>query len=99
MSSSGPKRSPRSMRCCDPRSTMKVCCGKCPAEFFSLNDPEALPALGYLLNFGEFGIGKLAIGDDRREMIAHLADDVDREEQLFAASCIVDIGGAPGGQI
>src|SRR5215475_14383047 len=32
-------------------------------------------------------------------MIAYLADDVDREKQLFAARRVVDRGGAPGNDV
>jgi hypothetical protein len=51
--------------------------------------PEPFPSLL------QFGLRELAVGDDRREVIAHLADDVDRKIQFFARGDVIDSGYAP----
>ena len=69
-----------------------------PAPHLSHN-PEPLPALRGLRQFLQFGLRQFAVGDDDREVIAHLADDVDSEKQLFAGAEIVDRTCPPRGGV
>jgi hypothetical protein len=62
-------------------------------------DPEPLPALGRLRQLLQLSLRQFSVGDDGGQMIAHLADDVDGQEELFAADGIVDRARAPGGGV
>jgi hypothetical protein len=62
-------------------------------------NPEPLPAFSSLCELLELRLRQFAIGNDGRQMIAHLADDVDGEKQLLAPRHIIDHGTAPGGNI
>ena len=60
------------------------------------HNPESFPPLRGAREFLQFGLGQLAVSDDRGEVIAHLADDVDREKQLFSRGDVIDSGRTPG---
>lgn len=59
------------------------------------HDPEPSLPLGYLKQLFQFSLRQFAVGHDSGEMIADFADDVDREEKLFARDDIVDRADAP----
>lgn len=68
-------------------------------ESQQLNNAEALFSFGDAGDFVQLGLSDLAVGDRGPEMIADFPDDVDGQEQLFAAVYVVDSRAAPSFQV
>ena len=70
-----------------------------PFSAFASQNPKPPLALRRLRQLLQLRLREFAVGNDRDEMIAHLADDVDGEEEFFARPDIIDPRRSLGGGV